>query len=634
MSDFTNKKTPVWVLAALVLALLAPAHGASVQFVKGKASAPAGASLADGSSFSTRERSQSQVGMDRSFFRVGSDSQVKVGPGRRLALEKGITLVGSDPGGRRQPVEVSIPGYQMKVKGTIQVAYVPGQYLKITVIEGTVTVALQSLAGEFETLEPGQMLIINPADKRLPEPVEVDLSRLVATSQLINSPFGPPRTKDLMDAAAAAQGNDFRAGDVARTPFMLRGASPELSLVRQTEPRREPLLVDNAAGGRVLPEEQTVFQLVNDLADPTATVDQKAFADGLSFYSFPFPPATSSTTLTRTGARTKELTVLMTSEPDDFGGYAGPATLHGTIRADADLFGSVAGKMLIFESQEFGADPFNDYSLHIAPGADILTPPEVGLHFLGAYGVTVDSAKLQAGNATHPDEVLGFRATEGNIAVTNSTLKGYDITMAGSTANTGGEQSITVSGGRLEARNNITLGIPTVRSSVTLQNSTQLAALVGSITVLSKGGAITVDASSLTAGGTITLDALDLDDPSANGLVTLRNASMSADIIRVRGATPSGDALLIDGGTFNAATMLKFYAESTSTLRFRNNVTLNTPHAILSGHTVRVDAGGSVNVSGRADVHAQNHQYNTPGNGTISAGGGLNQNSHASRPAF
>jgi hypothetical protein len=246
----------------------------------------------------------------------------------------------------------------------------------------------------------------------------------------------------------------------------------------------------------------------------------------------------------------------------------------------------------------------------------------------------VDSAKLQAGNATHPDEVLDFRTTEGDIAIADSTLKAHRITMAGSTANTGPEQKIMITRGSLDARDSIALGIPTVRTRVTLQNSTQLAALVGSITVLSKGGAITVDASSLTAGGTITLDALDLDDPAASGLITLRNAAMSADTIRVRGSTPGGDALLIDGGTFNAATMLKFYAESTSTLRFRNTVTLNTPHAILSGHTVRVDAGGSVNVSGRADVYSSNHQYNTPGNGTINAAGGLSARTHAEHPAF
>ena len=378
-----------------------------------------------------------------------------------------------------------------------------------------------------------------------------------------------------------------------------------------------------------------MFQLVNDLADSTATVDQRSYDDGLVYYAFPFPPGTSSITLTRTGARTRELTVQMTSQPDDFGAYLAPAMIAGTIRADADIFGNVAGKMLVFESQEFGADPFNDFSLHVAPGSDVLTPPEVGLRFMGALGITVDGATLQAGNATHPDEILDLRATERDISVTNSTLKGYDVNMAGSTANTGAEQKITVDLSIVNAQNNVTMGLPTARSHITLRNSTQLAALVGSITVQSKGGNITVDTSSLTSGGTITLDALDLDDATANGLVTLRNATMSADIIRVRGATPVGDALVIDGGTYNAASMLKFYAESASTLRFRNTVTINSPHAIFAGQTVIVeDPSHSVNVSGRADIYSTNHQYNIPGKGNISAGGGINPQPHSPRPDF
>jgi ferric-dicitrate binding protein FerR (iron transport regulator) len=126
-----------------------------------------------------------------------------------LSLKKGIMLVGSNPGRSRKSVRVNAPGYQMDVKGTVQIAYYPGSYVKITVLEGTVKVALQSLTGEFETLQPGQMLIINPADKRLPEPVVVDLNRLVSTSQLVGGPFGPPSTMDLINAAIAAQGSDF-----------------------------------------------------------------------------------------------------------------------------------------------------------------------------------------------------------------------------------------------------------------------------------------------------------------------------------------------------------------------------------------------------------------------------------------
>jgi hypothetical protein len=377
-----------------------------------------------------------------------------------------------------------------------------------------------------------------------------------------------------------------------------------------------------------------VFQVQNDLADPTANVAQKSYDDGLVYYSFPFSPGTPDITLTRTGARTKELTVLLSSEVDDFGSYVAPAELHGTIRADADLFSAVAGKKLIFESQEFGADPFNDYSLHLATGTDILTSDGVGIGFLGALGITGTGATVRAGSSTQADEILDIRARERDISFDQSILAAYTINMAGSTANTGPEQGITLTQTTATARKSVTLGTPQVRTRVTLQNSTQLAALLSHLSVQSNGGNITVDNSMLTAGGTLTLDSLDPADAGANGLITLQNASMSADIIRVRSSTPGGDALVIDGGTYDANTLLKFYAGSASTLWFRGNVSVDSPRAIFSGQTVRVDAGASVNVTGQADIYSNNHQYNIPGTGTISAGGGLNSLPFSGTPSF
>jgi hypothetical protein len=384
----------------------------------------------------------------------------------------------------------------------------------------------------------------------------------------------------------------------------------------------------------VLADEQSVFQLKNDLADATANVTQKSYADGLSYPSFPFPPTEPSITLTRTGARTKELTVLLTSASDDFGGYLAPAELHGTIRADADIFSPVAGKKLIFESREFGADPFNDYSLQVSAGTDIQTPQEVGLGLFGVLGVTVNSATLKAGGASHGDELLDIRATERDINILQSNLEAFTISMAGSTANTGPVQNINLDQTAATARGTVQVGLPTVRSRVTFANSTQVAALLGHLMVQSKGGEITVDNSTLAAATTLTLDSLDPADAGADGLVTLRAASLSADVIRARSSTPGGTGLLIEGGVFNADSLLHFYAGSSGTLLFRGNVVVNTPQAIFAGQTVQVEAGGTVQVSGRADVFSDNHLYNTPGTGTITAGGGLNQQPASGAPSF
>ena len=622
------------LLPALALASLA-AHAAEVQLVVGKASKPIHSQLTDGETFTTGAKSKSHVGLSKGFFRIGSDTGVQVVTSNHLSLEKGIMLAGSDPGRfRRATVSVRAPGYKMEVRGTAQIAYYPGSYVKITVLEGKVRVALQSLTGEAETLEPGQMLIINPSDKRLPDPVEVDIGRLASTSQLIGGAFGELSTQGLIDAAAATQGLGYGTGDLARTPLQLAGASPEVALAitnRQPAPAASP----NA----ILPAERTVFNLVNDLANPNATVDLFSYANGTPFTTFPVDAdgnPVPSLTLKRSGARTRELKVSLSSEVDDFGQYVKAATLSGTIAVDANVFAGT-GRMLTFEDRETPSlFDLNDYTLHV--DAAITTPDNVGLRLSASHGLAITAATLHASTSTHPDEVLDLRATQRDITITRSDLVGYDIKASGSTAATT-PQNITVDSSQLHAQRDIAIGIPSVRSNITLQNSSQLAALVGSITVVSKGGQITVDASTLTAavtgGKSITLDAFDAGDPNAPGLVTLRNATLSADIIRVRGSTPSGDGLVIDGGTFNATTLLKLYAESANRLLFKGNVQLNTPLAILSGQTVEVQTGGTVHASGQVDVYSDHHNYNQPGYGTIQAGAaGLNQSSHSNRPGF
>jgi hypothetical protein len=87
----------------------------------------------------------------------------------------------------------------------------------------------------------------------------------------------------------------FRIGDLARTPFLLRGASPELSLTNRLA--REAELRERALA--VLPEEFSVFNLVNDLVDRNAIVNEFTFNDGLALFSI------GDLDITRTGARTR-----------------------------------------------------------------------------------------------------------------------------------------------------------------------------------------------------------------------------------------------------------------------------------------------------------------------------------------
>ena len=604
----------LWINLLMVTAL----HGASrpaaqVQAVNGKASAPVNAELKAGDKFSTGGHSKSQVGLGKGFFRVGSDTGVQVVTSNHLSLEKGIMLAGSNPSRFWRPtVTVNAPGYKMQVRGTAQIAYYPGHYVKITVLEGKVQVALQSLTGEFETLEPGQMLIINPSDKRLPEPVEVDIGRLAATSQLTGGGLGTLSTQALINASAAAQGAGVIDGSLAATPFQMQGASPELSLAEVTRDAVNPTTV-----------ERSVFQANNDLVNPNAVVRRASYANGVSQPSF---TGQVNRTGQETQARANVWTVIM-----DGGSRSSPAVLSGTITADPAMFAGT-GRQLSFVA---AGSP-----LKTLPSTKVTSPTGVALQVTG-QGLNVDHATMTAGSGTRPGETLGLATTgTSNLAVTSSTLSGYQVNVNGSTT---GKPTVTLDNSTVIGQQGATIGLRSVASSITIQNSTQLKALVGSLDVLANGGSISISGAGtgLTAGKTLTIDALGdgTGGTGTSGLVQITDAQLIAPTIRIRSYGASGDTMIIDGSQFNATQLIELFAGGTSTLRFKNHVALNADTVRLSAYNVTVDPGGTVRISGAGTVYGTQLQFNgggnvAPGYGSISAGRGLTIMPYNKTPHF
>jgi hypothetical protein len=306
-----------------------------------------------------------------------------------------------------------------------------------------------------------------------------------------------------------------------------------------------------------------------------------------------------------------------------------PPTLFGTITVASDVFSNGTG-VLEFSVKDQVAD--GPMLMQIDSGTNISTPEGVGLRFL-TLGVNINNTTLQAGNGISLADTLEVRAAARNITITGSTLSGNAVTIAGGTLG-GGTQKIALDSMKVSGPSGVTVGLPTVRTGITIRNSSELAALAAAITINSKGGPITVTDSVLHNAKSIYIDGMDPDDTTASGVVTLRSVQLSADAIRARGFSPSGDALIIDGSTLNAAQFIKLYAEGASTLRFRNNVSLNTAIAVLAGKTVEVDTGGSVNITGKGRIFTDNDNYNKAGFGTISAGGGLTKGGYNSREAF
>lgn len=551
-------------------------QAATVETLRGAASAKAAQSLPPGSSFTTNKSSQGQIRLDKGFVRLGSNSQLQMGKDDQVNLKEGVMMIGSEGAKKRGLIKVTAPGYKFQVLGTVLIAYQPGSYIKITVLEGTVRLALQSLFGEFISLEAGQMLVINPADKRLPDPVEVDLNRLVTTSLLTAGSLGPPPTDSFIQASVVEQSGDMGGGFITQTPFALKGASPEV----------------------------TVFQLVNDLDDPNAVVTTQSYLPADNNFT-----ALSGATITRRGAKTKTLEVNLRSIPEDDGSTTLPS-VSGTVKVDPDVFGASPQRLRIVA----------DDTLLVLPGADVRTPANTALE-LNARAQDIKNAHLKAGNGAAASESIGLSvygrdgSREFDLSVEQTTIEAGTVTMNG--ARGGGQQRIGIDNSSVTAPKGITIGKSTAPATITVRNSSELAAMAGSIRFDSGGKAILVDNSTLRANeatGQIVLDAGE-----AGGTLTLRDANLNADVIKARGHSASGDAVIVDGGSFVARTVLKFYAAGASMLRFRGNVVIDSPRSIFSARTVQVDLGGSVRSTGFVDVFVNPGQdnFNKPGFGTI-----------------
>ena len=594
---------------------------AMVKKVFGRASAPANSALPPGQTFTTQSRSRSELAVRGSVVRVGANADLQT-EAKGLLLRQGISLVANPPGSLRKSLEVRTPGYHLKVRGTVQVAVVPGRSMKIVVLEGTATVALDSVWGEFETLRPGQMLVINPSDQRLPDPVDVDLQHLSATSALVAGEFGPLPTASNIVRAAENQTRSFSDGDLARTPFLIRGSDSllEVEKVRQAraESRQDQRRV--VAGPSVAGvTERTLFEAVNDLDDPLAITPSRPFVFETGAIAANAVGGRTFARDERNRSRTRELAVELkpatrpfdsSVEDSPLVGYEAPR-IFGNVTVDKGFFGSAPQTLKLFSIT--AADPYS--TLAIEPGANVYTPRGVGLSVAAKYGLDITAAKLTAGVGTA--ELLSIGASEGDVQISRgSTLTGGKLLLAGASIQS---RTVTVDTSKITARSGVAVSMETTPSTLRIHNSSEIVALLAAVDLLVKRGEISIESSTIAAKGKLQIDAMlaEMDENrqpiTTRGLVTLRDVQLNARAIRVRGYADGGDALIVDGSTFNAAQLIKLYAEGASTLRFRNTVSLNTAVAILAGKTVEVDPGGVVTITGKGRVFTDNPHFNTPG---------------------
>ncbi len=212
--------------------------------------------------------------------------------------------------------------------------------------------------------------------------------------------------------------------------------------------------------------------------------------------------------------------------------------------------------------------------------------------------------------------------TGGNGGTVNVTANsGITVNSRIETSSNDGNRRVSAKGGKVTLNSKATNG-----TAISIASSAQILALLnaaapgpgGNITFKSAGGAVNVNGTVQADRGTI-----DIENNGLSGRVTLANAVLSADTIKI-GALGGSGVLTIGGGTINANTLLKLYAGSSSgVVNFVSNVNLNgNSTKIISANTVTIQPSVLVFIGGASPAQVYTNNPNYTGFGGIGHGYG------------
>lgn len=123
---------------------------------------------------------------DDSIARIGSNAVFTFVPEQReMFLGRGLMLYQAPK--NSGPTRVSTSTVTASITGTTILVEVGEKTTKIILLEGAMQVSIPERWGEYIELKPGQMLIFPNDSSRLPEPVDIDISALVQSSEIISS---------------------------------------------------------------------------------------------------------------------------------------------------------------------------------------------------------------------------------------------------------------------------------------------------------------------------------------------------------------------------------------------------------------------------------------------------------------
>jgi|GEM_PF-2418819 len=541
-----------------------------------------------GDRFAAGDDQQAQIMTDDGTeIRLGERSEVMKVWGKREFEVKGGAMMLAVPkkkifGGS---TKITTPGSEITLKGTTAIVeYVKEVYIKIICIEGSLKVALKALMGEWVMVGSGQMLIVNPADVRLPDPVEVDLRRLVETSSFASGNFSGMPNAALVTEAITQQAARIADGTLLKTQLIIpsRGTRVELGTeslsknsVADRLPAPPPPVAAQAvevvqapppsvqrgngggtppAQGRELPppgpyviDETTVWNdgsVTTPGAAPVAA--ERMTVDG-SQDRFVFPDFDDSTDDL---ALVRDVTVQNPGGVDEIVlETPGSLKVGGEAAAILAPAALLPGAIVVGERTTVGfGDPapnnivFKGDTEVVVQRADITTPNSVA--FLSDNQVSFDDATVTAGGAIRGE------STGGSVSVVDSRFDGGDVSLSG-------VNDLTISGVDTSITGNgVTLG----------------------------GAAVTVTDAGVAAASTLRFNA-------PGGTVGIANADLSGGEVFVAGAGGLGaspNEVTITGSMIDALTGLSIVSDGLLRLD-GSDLTLAGGQALIDGRTIELN---------------------------------------------
>src|SRR5437762_3111301 len=109
---------------------------------------------------------------------------------------------------------------------TIMMEYIPRRFIKVLVLEGSLRLSRNGTLGGSVVLRPGNMVIMQPDAKKIPDPIDVNIALIVKTSPLVNVPGAAPLpSMSLIQAAIDEQKEQLAKGRLVPTNLVMHGTN-------------------------------------------------------------------------------------------------------------------------------------------------------------------------------------------------------------------------------------------------------------------------------------------------------------------------------------------------------------------------------------------------------------------------